>query len=478
MPPKKRQRTQQMQESSLSSSLVGSTTNPLQNIRQLSEFIERIIVESESERTNPAEADAEAEELITNLNETIKNARERAQANRAIMQKKAQKEEISEMGLEEEYSTDFQILDFLNRFKSVINGTRVLTHGQRARLFRALLRSVDEIITEEQGLTTQGTTSEFGQSIVIDRTDHLDRLRQIWSIVITQFGILVQDFKTSAPDMARQVGVQGSALLGASLLAYSYLPDIMRLGAQSVPYIGSLFRLTEIVRPYSLPMQTSVAAVTMIYYFLRNTGIDTTEVVREIGSFTRECAEVAATATCNFITSHTPNILNYIGEGWNNMLRPQDLESMTMSSQSSISENSLITQTTIISIESLLNNTNVQVNMTNPPHIEAANIDVISEFPSVPQDILIEGSQGLSDMSSQSQNLAGNIHERYLLGSQSESQSLLGGKKHRKHMYRYKSMKSKSIKSNKTKKVRKHNKGKKLQLKTNKMRKNKKTMKK
>ena len=426
-----------------SSSSTASSLYPAENsldnkINALSNYINDIIINAEENKEPNIESDNRAEILINQITSAVESARTRGQVARLAMQEQAQKAELSGMEMEERNSTTVQIGEFMNRFQNIINGSTSLTYGQRARLFSALLRSVDQIITEEQ-------------SEIAREPDHLNRLREIWSILVEQFGILVSDMRRESPDIARN----GAAILSASLMSYTYLPEGMRLGVQSLPVLGSLFRLTELARPYTIEAQSSVAAVTMIYYFLRNSGIDTTGLIGDIGSFTRECAGIAANQTCSFIASSSRTIFNYVSTGLSEILLPPDLESMNLSvDTASTSENSQTTQASVRSIQHLLNNNDVQVDMPQPPPIEVAEVVVEQD---IPLAINIEGSQSSSSQLTDIDlvDITGkrprseNNSQSSSLQSFSSQESLLGGiRKNKKSMRRVKSRRTRKNRKN------------------------------
>lgn len=460
MPPKKQRIEIPISSSSASSSSVVTSgqQGALDKITSLSNYINDIIVSAEDEKKPPSETDNEVNMLITQITNVVQQARTTGQIMRGEMQEKAQATEISGMEMEERNSTAVQIAEFMSRFKNIINGTTSLTYGQRARLFRALLSGVDQIVNEEQYET-------------IKEPNHLYRLREIWTIMLEQFGILMSDMKKQAPEIARQ----SAALFAASLMAFNYLPQGVRIGTQSIPLLGSLFRLTELARPYSIQAQNSVAVVTMIYYFLRNSGIDTTDLIGDIGTFTRECLGVAANTTCSFITNNSNKIFNFVANSLSKILLPPDLEDMDLSTISDTTENTQSTQASILSVESLLNNNDVQVNMPEPPPIDAAEV-VIPVVNALPPEIgVAQGSQvssqltlDIDDMSTFRVTKRPRSQDNSQISQSSEESLISGGRKRKTKNKGY-------IKSKKTKKVKKI---KRKQRKTKKNNKNSKTLKK
>lgn len=181
--------------------------------------------------------------------------------------------------------------------------TTELTIGQQALMYTEIMTKITKAL-EMAHTETQPT-----------EPDHIARLSELSSVMVSyavqQLSVTLSNIYAKGPDII----VKSSAMLIASGMLYNYIPVGARIPLEGIPYFGDLFRLINMANPELLMIQNSAATVTTIFYLLKNMGIDTSESLQQLGTMTRETANICSKTTGKYVCSVTGNMVSGLQNG-------------------------------------------------------------------------------------------------------------------------------------------------------------------
>lgn len=252
-PPLKRQKTEVSQTIP---ALAGAINQMLGNISEPQEVV-----------------DEKVQIMINQLNESLKLVTQAAQQNR--IQRIAAQEAFNaqEMARQEQQNISNQINTFKIEFNKLMESEVVtnLTNEQRRQLFGGLTKLTTGFFTYVQ------VNDELAQDASV-----VNRFRELWMIMFEVVGTYVSLIKNQGPDYAKKT----ASVLASIFMFIGILPPAQRDAIAAIsPLIKSIIDATYISRPYIKDWLQSGAVVTMIYYFLKNTGIETSEYIEALGNF-------------------------------------------------------------------------------------------------------------------------------------------------------------------------------------------------
>lgn len=287
-PPLKRTKTEVRQTMP---ALAGAINQILQDISQPQEVV-----------------DEQVQNIMEQINkslELIANAAQKARERKIAAAESAANKEMERM---EQQQIDEQISNFKTQFNNLIDSEEVrnLNNTQRRQLFSGLTR----------------LTTGFFNTIQIERELEQDvsiikRFREVWMILIEMLGTYVSTIKDQGPDFAKK----SAAIMSAIFMFIGFLaPEQRNILSASSPTLAAIINATYVSRPYIKDWLQAGAGVTMIYYFLKNAGIETSEYIESIGRFASEkssntIASIADMFTDNLSTWLTTEYSGFEFEG-------------------------------------------------------------------------------------------------------------------------------------------------------------------
>ena len=211
------------------------------------------------------------------INDTLQEAFNEAQLVRRQNEEQRMASEMAQMGEQERDQFELLRQNFLRRLQPLSKRmSEQLTYGEQAQMFNIIINAIDNRLNENDFNNTQGNPAVL-----------LMELASItYNFALEQLSVTISNIYQATPDIIRQL----TSLIAASGMVYNYLPDNIRSNFVIVPYLGPLFRLMNRINPVARNIQNSAAAVTTIYYLLRNAGIDTTNSIALLGGSARELA--------------------------------------------------------------------------------------------------------------------------------------------------------------------------------------------
>jgi hypothetical protein len=255
-------------------SLAGALNNIIEDISQPQEVV-----------------DEQVQNMINQLNDSIILITEAAQKSRIRIMEAQEKATAQEMAAQEQQQIDNQIQNFKEKFNNLIDSDEVrnLNNLQRQQLFKGLTR----------------LTSGFFTAIKIEKQLEQDvaitnRFREVWMIMIEVLGTYISAIKNQGPDVAKKT----AAVMSAVFMFIGFLGPAQREAIASVsPSLATLINATYVSRPYIRDWLQAGAGVTMIYYFLKNAGIETDAYIENIGKFAAEKSSSAAIGLSNMFVN-------------------------------------------------------------------------------------------------------------------------------------------------------------------------------
>lgn len=276
-PPLKRTKTEVRQTMP---ALAGAINQILQDISQPQEVV-----------------DAQVQNIMEQINkslELISNAAQKARERKIAAAETAANKEMERM---EQQQIDEQISNFKAQFNNLIDSDEVrnLNNTQRRQLFSGLTRLTTGFFNTIQ------VERELEQDVSI-----INRFREVWMIMIEMLGTYVSTVKDRGPDFAKK----SAAIMSAIFMFIGFLaPEQQNILSESSPILAAIINATYVSRPYIKDWLQAGAGVTMIYYFLKNAGIETSEYIESIGHFASEKSSNTISSIANMFTDNLSNWL-------------------------------------------------------------------------------------------------------------------------------------------------------------------------
>jgi len=302
--------------------------------------------------------DAQVQNMISQINKSLELISAAAQQNRKRKIEELETANAAEMARQEKENIIKQIDDFKIQFNNLISSEEVqnLTTTQRRQLFSGLTRLTTGFFTDIQ------IDNQLEQDISV-----VNRFREVWSIMIEVIGTYVSLVKEQGPDVAKKTAAIIAAVF---MLICLFGPSERDSLAASSPLIGSIIKATIIARPYIKDWFQTVASVTMIYYFLKNAGVDTSsyiEILKQFASnqlFTagKQAVNISKNTLTGLTNMFTMGIPGWLTSEYTNFAfeGSQDTINSSSSVTSNISVNTRVTSKTQRKIDELRSiNTNI-----------------------------------------------------------------------------------------------------------------------
>jgi hypothetical protein len=221
------------------------------------------------------QADEEVNQIIGQFTSSLSRIVDSAIERRTRNISNLERENIQQMEEEERLHAVRQINDFKDEFINILNKPEImnLSQGQRKVLFSGLLK----------------TTSQYLNHLVVQRQLEDDamgayNLKALWGAMMEILGTSLAGIKEKGPEYAKKT----SAILAALFMFIGMLNQDVRSGiASSLPIVGPFINATWVARPYLANWMQSASGVTMIYYFLKNSGVDTAPYIESLGGVTQ-----------------------------------------------------------------------------------------------------------------------------------------------------------------------------------------------
>jgi hypothetical protein len=259
-------------------------------IGQLTQLGQNLSLVSDASRVPETEISDNFVAIQQQINNALQEAFEQAQLVRRQNEEQRMASEMAQMGQQER--DQFQLLrdDFLRRLQPLAQRmSEQLTYGEQAQMFNIILNSIDTRLNENDFNNSQGNPAVL-----------LMELASItYNFALEQLAVSISNIYQATPNLVRQL----TSLIAASGMVYNYLPNEARGGFTVIPYFGPLFSLMNRINPQLRRIQNSAAAVTTIYYLLRNAGIDTTDSIQALGASARELATTCTLEAGRYICS-------------------------------------------------------------------------------------------------------------------------------------------------------------------------------
>lgn len=295
--------------------------------------------------------DAQVQNMISQINKSLELISAAAQQNRKRKIEELETANAAEMARQEKENIIKQIDDFKTQFNNLISSEEVqnLTTTQRRQLFSGLTRLTTGFFTDIQ------IDNQLEQDISV-----VNRFREVWSIMIEVIGTYVSLVKEQGPDVAKKTAAIIAAVF---MLICLFGPSERDSLAASSPLIGSIIKATIIARPYIKDWFQTVASVTMIYYFLKNAGVDTSSYLETLKQFAsnqlssagKQAINISKNALAGLTNIFTMGIPGWVTSEYTNFAfeGSQDTINSSSSVTSNISVNTRVTSNTQRKIDDL-----------------------------------------------------------------------------------------------------------------------------
>jgi len=325
------------------------------------------------------EADEQVKNIIRQFNESLQTIALSATQRRTQAIAAIETENRAQMAEEERNQALRQIDDFKTHFLEILNSPEVmaLSYGQRKHLFSSFLRTSNIYFTN------------------LNINNHLDadavgiyRLKALWGAMMEVLGTCLAGLKEQGPEYAKKT----SAVLAALFMFIGMLhEDIRTQVASSIPVIGPLVKATWVARPYLSDWMQAGAGITMIYYFLKNAGIETAPLVEALGSSSQRITRSIGSATQKISKSLFDRISSSVGNAITGAISrwvTSDLNNFTLneSQYSQLSEGTAVA--TSVSSALSIQSVNVLLQNNVPENIGDLdnNIDAVSPLQDLHDD--------------------------------------------------------------------------------------------
>ncbi len=251
--------------------------------------------------TQPQEAvDQQVQRLLNELQQSLDNittAAQKIRENKIKLQEDANAEMFAQ---EEKNEIDRQIKRFQADFNKLIDSEQVrnMTNQQRTQLFGGLRNITTTFFTKVQ------VNEELQRDAVL-----LNRFRDIWVMMIEVTSTYVSLVKNQGPIYAKKI----AAILSAILMFIGILsPEQQQVLTSSSPALKALMDATLVSKPYVKDWLQSAATITMIYYFLKNVGVDVSEYVEALGNFAVNKTEQLGNSLATLLVNSIKAISSFV----------------------------------------------------------------------------------------------------------------------------------------------------------------------
>jgi hypothetical protein len=356
--------------------------------------------------------DAQVQNIMEQINKSlilITNAAQKARERKIAA---AESEANKEMERIEQQQIDDQISNFKAEFNKIIDSDEVrgLNNTQRRQLFSGLTKLTTGFFTTIQ------VERELEQDASI-----INRFREVWMIMIEMLGTYVSTIKDRGPDFAKK----SAAIMSALFMFIGFLaPEQRNLISSTSPTLAALINATYVSRPYIKDWLQAGAGVTMIYYFLKNAGIETSEYIESIGRFASEKTSNTVNSLSDMFTNNLTNWLTSEYSGF-------EIEGTQETNFTRISSNS--TKATFLT--GISRSTQKQLDelhsiSTNPTMYSVKSIQILlaNNEDSDDKSNIVDPNQNLQDNSIEVQQRLEAIHnaeQEEEQGKQSETSSVI-----------------------------------------------------
>lgn len=240
-------------------------------ISELSQLGQNLSLVSDASRVPETEISENFLAIQQEINDAFQEAFNQAQLVRRQNEQQRVASEMAQMGEQERDQFELLRQDFLQRLQPLTQRmSEQLTYGEQSQMFNIIINSIDTRLNENNFNNSEPNVAAL-----------LIELATItYNFALEQLAVTLSNVYQATPDLIRQL----TSLIAASGMAYNYLPEGVRSNFIIIPYFGPLFRIMNRINPLARNIQNSAAAVTTIYYLLRNAGIDTTSSIELLGS--------------------------------------------------------------------------------------------------------------------------------------------------------------------------------------------------
>ena len=352
-------------------------------IGELTQLGQNLSLVSDASRVPETEISDNFLAIQQQINDTLQAAFNEAQLQRRQNEEQRVASEMAQMG--EQERDQFQLLrdNFLQRLQPLAQKmSEQLTYGEQAQMFNIILTSIDTRLNENNFNNSEPNAA----GILIELAS------VTYNFALEQLAVTVSNIYQATPDIIRQL----TSLIAASGMVYNYLPDNIRSNFIVIPYLGPLFRLINRINPVARNLQNSAAAVTTMYYLLRNAGIDTTHSIALLGQSARQlatsCALEAGQYVCKGATiaaQAATNLMDGIADRLGTILTSeyQDFQFRIEESQESVS-----------TVRSISSQVTVNTLQTQNSAKSMATVQSVSQLLDTPA---VEGGISLGEMDGQ-----------------------------------------------------------------------------
>ena len=250
-------------------------------IGELTQLGQNLALVADASRVPETEISANFLAIQQEINNALQDAFNQAQNVRIQNEQQRIASEMEQMGQEEINQFELLQQNFLQRLQPLTQRmSKQLTYGEQAQMFNIIINSIDTRLNENNFNNSEPNVAAL-----------LIELASItYNFALEQLAVTLSNVYQATPDLIRQL----TSLIAASGMAYNYLPEGARTNFVMIPYFGPLFGIMNRINPLARNLQNSAAAVTTIYYLLRNAGIDTTDSIALLGASATQLASSCA----------------------------------------------------------------------------------------------------------------------------------------------------------------------------------------
>lgn len=319
-------------------------------ISELTQLGQNLALVADASRVPETEISENFLAIQQEINNALQNAFNQAQNVRKQNEQQRIASEREQMGQEEINQFELLQQNFLQRLQPLTQRmSEQLTYGEQAQMFNIIINSIDTRLNENNFNNSEPNVAAL-----------LIELASItYNFALEQLAVTLSNVYQATPDLIRQL----TSLIAASGMAYNYLPDRVRSNFVMVPYFGPLFQIMNRINPLARNLQNSAAAVTTIYYLLRNAGIDTTDSIALLGSSAAQlatsCAIQSGRLVCQGVglaqdvaTSIIDSIASRIGDVLTREYQDIQFRIVDQSQESSSTMRSMSSQNTVNTLQS------------------------------------------------------------------------------------------------------------------------------
>ena len=319
-------------------------------IGELTQLGQNLALVADASRVPETEISANFLAIQQEINNALQDAFNQAQNVRIQNEQQRVASEMQQMGQEERNQFVLLQQNFLQRLQPLTQRmSEQLTYGEQAQMFNIILNSIDTRLNENNFNNSEPNVAAL-----------LIELASItYNFALEQLAVTLSNVYQATPDLIRQL----TSLIAASGMAYNYLPEGARTNFVMIPYFGPLFGIMNRINPIARNLQNSAAAVTTIYYLLRNAGIDTTSSIELLGAsaaqLASDCAIQSGRLVCQGVglvqdvaTSIIDRIASRIGDVLTREYQDIQFRIVDESQESSSTMRSMSSQNTVDTLQS------------------------------------------------------------------------------------------------------------------------------